>query len=684
QVAAGKVEFTVKCGDDTRTVALDTNAKERLNRGPVLMNVEGLTPFCLTFEDGFRAPLSGRPDRRLRAGHGDGLQGEYLSVRNNKYGQALRHSYSLSFSVANYPVAQFRYRAFDMDHVTMYFSNGQATRLSEDDLGRAINVRHGTLLTRDEKWNTWTGMVSDSFVSNDYNVNRFVTGAVSIGSFGSPDQTGAHSRLDMDDFTFGPAVKSAEQLQFTPKYYDEDGVATVRVALLPGAASAYDTKQEILDSLQWKEYKPGEKVLPAITDAFPAGVSHVVMTAVDSKGNRSSYFDVPFLLDRSQPTASASIVATSDPRMNGTQLNVSFNSSGDSPLVVEKAKFFVNGKETAFSTWTNQFIHSQAADTLVLNYPLIYRDYLDDAKNGDEMVFEADNLIDGAGNTQARFKYAFKVDYATDKEGPAWYDTKFGSSVNFNFNWDGHRQGQEFSQGQNNAIGVSHSKGTSPFLVNHSYYSTGDLSHAVNWSVSRFPFVSFRATTSTARPSAAIHLILTATNGKVYSISLVKPGNAATELNRTQTFTWKNGVWMNFSFNVKDLMLRAGIPQAEVDATSFNSINFQRRGLQHSDTLFLDDFFIHGMPEAGKPDVLEWHAFDASGVASLDATCVDFATEGDNVTAKDEWTHSFTAKHSADLNELRAKFKGLRWFRCQAKDKAGKLSVPFWMPVYSE
>jgi len=117
---------------------------------------------------------------------------------------------------------------------------------------------------------------------------------------------------------------------------------------------------------------------------------------------------------------------------------------------------------------------------------------------------------------------------------------------------------------------------------------------------------------------------------------------------------------------------------------TIKSINFQRRGLKHNDTLLLDDFFIHGMPEAGKPDVLAWHAFDASGVASLEATCVNFVKEEGKVVAKDEWTHSFTAKHNADLNELRAKFKGIRWFRCQAKDKAGKLSVPFWMPVYSE
>ncbi|MBQ7650097.1 MAG: hypothetical protein IJS15_04015 [Victivallales bacterium] len=684
QVASGKLEFSVKCGDDTRVVTLDANAKERRNRGPVLMNIEGLTPFCLTYESGFRAPLSGSPDKRLRDGHGDELQSEYLSVHNNKYGQGLMHTYNVPFSIANYPVAQFRYRAYDMDHVTMYFSNGQATRLSNEDLGRAVNVRLGTMLKLDEKWNTWTGVVSDSFVSSDYNVNRFLPGSVKIGSFGSPDQTGAHSRLDLDDFTFGPAVRSAEQLQFVPKYYDADGVATIRVALLPGAASAYDSKQETLDALEWKDYKPDEKVLPVITDAFPAGVSHIVMAAVDGKGNRSSYFDVPFYFDRTQPTVSASITPTNDPRMNGTQLNVVFKSNGESPLAMEKAKFFFNGKERALSSWTNMFTHSQGNDSLVLNYPLIYRDALDDAKDGDEMTFEADNIIDGAGNTQDRFKFAFKVDYAGDKEGPAWYECNFGSSVNYMYNWDGHRQNQEFSQGQHNGISVSHSKGASPYLVNSSYYSTGDLSRTVNWSIARFPCVSFRATTTTARASAAIHLVLTATNGKVYTISLIKPGSQATELNRTESFAWTNGVWLHFSFNVKELMLKAGIPQADVDATTVKSINFQRRGLKHADTLLLDDFFIHGMPDAGKPDVLAWHAFDASGVASLEATCVSFATADGKVTSKDEWAHSFTAKHSADLNELRAKFKGVRWFRCQAKDKAGKLSVPFWLPVYSE
>ena len=45
------------------------------------------------------------------------------------------------------------------------------------------------------------------------------------------------------------------------------------------------------------------------------------------------------------------------------------------------------------------------------------------------------------------------------------------------------------------------------------------------------------------------------------------------------------------------------------------------------------------------------------------------------------WTDALP-RTGADLNTLRAKMTGDHaWLRCRARDQAGNLSVPFWMPL---
>ncbi|MBR4223133.1 MAG: hypothetical protein IKR81_18385, partial [Victivallales bacterium] len=680
ELSAGKLAVKVTMGDDTQEFTLDANAPNRLNGGPRLLSIDGLTPFCLTFENGLTEPFR-KDDKgvRKRLAFNDADQGTFLAAQNTESGQKLRTSYTYSMAVSSYPVAQFRYRASDMSYISMYFENGHYTRLTSSDHPSAVTVRHGQDFVMDEKWHTWTGLASDCFNSNAYNTARFRPGALRLASVHGTDQTGRFSHLDLDDFTFGPAVANADQLAFTPKYYDFDGVATIRAAILPGAKSAYDTPADTLDKLTWREFKPGEKITFEFPKELADGVSHVVFQATDAKGNRSHFMDVPFLLDRTPLAPSFAIRATNEPEKNRTEMLVTLNNQGGAPWSIDEAKFFIAGKEEKLIYWTDSFVHSQTADSLVLNHPLLFMSQLDASKDGDTMLFEIDGIKDGAGNTTPRFQAPFKVDYKSDKIGPSWYYTAPASSINWYFNWDGNKSTTtQLSPGQYNGLETSRPLGGSPFLIHYSYYGAADLVQGVKWSPAKFPCISFRATSTSPRSSMTIRLILTAADKRAWGISLIAPGSAGDELNKTETFKWESGKWMRFSFNVKDLLLKAGLTQEQIEKIEFTSINFQRRGLHHRDNIFLDDLFIHGMPaDASKPDDFGWYAYDASGVASLEATAV-------SSDDKDEWTHSFTELHHANLNDLRAKFKGQKWFRCQAKDKAGNLSAPFWLPVWSE
>jgi hypothetical protein len=674
---AGAIAFQVKIGAaDAQEITLSATAPERRNTPPALMAVEGFSPIVMTFENG--APESLQfSNQRMAIRQSDDRQGAFLQVRNTAYEQALETPFSMNFSMANYPLVQFRYRAWDMAQVSLSFRNSHYVRLAPDDSSKALAVRHAHDLVFDETWRTWLGIAADAFVNQPFSVARFTPSSFKIASIGSPDQTGRYSRYHLDDLVFGPAVKTAEQLSCTPRFYDADGVTDVFSAILPGATPATDVEEQKLAALTWTRHDPGSAITPSLKD-IPDGICHLLLKAKDARGLESHITDLPFLLDTKPMTAKTAIVASNHPHHNGTMLTVTFDNSGAAPWSIEKAKFFVVGKEIPMPQWTNVYAHSKTSDQLQLNHPFLFRNHLNQGKDGDVFEFAIDNIIDGAGNQTERVTVPVKIDYASDKTGPSWYSLTFGASVNWFINWDGCRSSSaQLTPGRYNSLDVINNTGRTPFLSHGTYHSRGDLSQAVAWQPTQHPCLSFRLANNNPRSDTTFRIVLTTTADRAYTISLTKPGTAATELNRSKTFTWIEGQWQRVSFNVLEALQKIGVAEDAIKNLTFKSIEFQRRGAKHRDTIYLDDMFIHGPAEADKPDLLKWTAFDASGVASLEATAVDDLN-------KDLWTHSFTDLANTDLNALRAKFKGQQWFRCQAKDKAGNLSVAFWLPLFAE
>lgn len=676
-IATGKISFLVNSGNSEKELTLTAAPGERLNAPPLLMAVAGFSPVCMSFENGPQEPLvfAGRP--RMAIDSDDGGN-HVLTVRNTALGQELATPFNMGFSIANYPVVQFRYRAWDMAQISLAFQNYHYVRLAANDSDSATVVRCGDDLRMDEQWHSWIGIASDAFIREPYAVNRFMPKGFRFASIGSPDQTGRYSRWQLDDLVFGPAVTKAEQLTFTPTYYDADGVAAVLTALLPDVRPMAERSADELAALNWQRHEVGKAITPDIK-GLDQGVHHVLVKAVDSHGVESAPIDMPFLLDTAAPVLSHKITASQNPAHNGTQLLVTLASAGGAPWCIEKASFHVAGKEQALPQWTNLFIHSKDTDRLELNYPFLFRNHLNAAKDGDVLEFAIDNIVDGAGNSHPRYVVPIKVDYSSDKTGPSWYSFTFADSVNWYWNWDGYRhRTAQFSPAQYNGLDVIHNLGESPYLNHRTYYATGAISQAVSWKPSRHPHLSFRLMTPHYRANSVIQVVLTTTDGKNYSISLNKAGNDGNELNRSVNFAWENDKWLHFSFNVRDMLGKIGVDAKTLADMEIKTVAIQRRGVQHNESLNLDDFFIHGLPaDKDKGDILRWTAFDASGVASLLTVCVDDA-------GKDLWSHEFTDLLATDLAVLRAKVKGSQWFRCQAKDHAGNLSVPFWLPICSE
>ncbi len=672
----GEFAVTLALAGQTSAYRFGPAAQPR-NPPPVLLAVEGLKSFCSTFEGPEPAPLAFSNDGRMAILHDDPVQGRFLQVRNRDLEQRLATPFNLGFSIAEFPLLQMRYRAFDMTHASIAFANYHYIRLN-DDLPGAVPVRLAQDLVFDEAWHTWTGVVADGFNQKPFAVNRFTPQSMTLGSAGSPDQTGRYSRWHLDDVVFGPAVSRPEQLAFVPRYEDSDGVGTVLAAISAGGTAYADFDAERRGALVWQPCEPG-KPLALSFEGLADGPHHLLLRAVDTRGAESAVTDIPFLLDTRPLEVAASFGALADPASNGVALNVVFENHGGAPWAIEKASFFVAGDALPkVPAWTSLFDHSPERDVLTLNYPLICRTYLNKASDGETIEFAIDGIADGAGNASPRLAVPIKVDHAADKTGPAWYYLQFESSVHWWWNWDGYRNAsQAFSAGQYNQAGVVHNAGESPYLQHLTYYATGDLSRAVTWNPNVHPWLSFRMRLPAFRPNRPpqLHMILATTDGRVYSISLTAPGTADTELNRTRQIQWDPGKWNRLAFNVRDLMKAAGLTDEVLGKTVIASVTVQRRGTHHQEPLFLDDFFIHGpAAEPSKPDPLQWYAYDASGVASLQVECV---ADDDQV----QWTEELPLT-GADLNTLRGKLPGPHaWLRCSARDKAGNLSVPFWLPL---
>jgi len=638
---------------------------------PVLTGLKGLTPFCITCErDGWPQRLASPDPNRHSIRYFAPEQGRVLHVRNRALEQRLTTVFSLDFPLSRFPLFQFRYNAGDMVHVTAAFAGGHYVRLADDYSG-SVQVRYGSDISMDQAWHSWIGFITDAFVRTPFSAQRFHSRSLTLGSVGSPDQTGRYSAWDIDDLVFGPAVRTAEELACTPEYYDRDGIREVQTTILAGPEPWAARPAEQQAAAKWQTFKPGQRIVPDL-GKLQDGVYHLLFRAVDGKGTAGPVTDIPFLLDRAPLTAQWQIEPDNTPALNGVHLRIDFNNGGGAPLQISKTTFSVGGRSLQIPSWTNQFVHSSRMDRLILNYPLILRPWLDKAKNGDVISLVVDNIMDGAGNPTPPVTIQIPVDYAKDKTGPSWHSQTFGKAVHWFANWDGVAAGaQTLSVGRGNGAAIIQVVGASPFFQTTTYYSNGDAYRTVNWKPAEHPWLAFRARMPSVRRATRFTVVLDTSSG-TYIISLQRPTGSRRDLNRYWTFHWTSNKWLRFCFNVRDLLRNTGLSDAQINNLVVRNIFFRRRHAKHAEVLQLDDIFIFSASAPAANDILRWAAFDASGVSSLVLTCRNAA---DVV----QWQQEVSSRE-VNLHELRARAAADSWLECRAKDKAGNLSTPFWIP----
>ncbi|MDP7399849.1 MAG: hypothetical protein QF541_23495, partial [Lentisphaeria bacterium] len=166
---------------------------------PVLLGVNGLTALLETFES--NAPR-GTPQAQTRLVHGHSIQDTFLQCYNSKPDHRLTLDLTAPFSLARYPIMQFRYRADAMTNITLRLREKSDVRLGEDNYGKAVKVRYATPLDRSGHWKVWMGMAADGLRDQAYLKTHFFPENLRFQSLHPTNQTGRFSDWNIDDIVF--------------------------------------------------------------------------------------------------------------------------------------------------------------------------------------------------------------------------------------------------------------------------------------------------------------------------------------------------------------------------------------------------------------------------------------------------------------------------------------------------
>jgi len=262
------------------------------------------------------------------------LYGTSLKTENSSASHRLVTQLITPFSAARHPLMQFRYKASSLANVTLKLKNNVHVKLSENY--PATQVSYSADFLKDQRWHTWTGLISEAFKQGSYSADFFNMRDIHFRSLNRTNQTGVFSWWNMDDLSFGPAVRKGSQLAFTPRYFDYYGIRKISYALLPGLKAYAELNLQETTSVKWMDCIKDSVTVPDI-DKLPESVHHLLIKAENMKGKESHVSDIPFLIDRTPLDVKCRINNDNTPRLsNGSTMSLSFNTKGGAAPDYEK------------------------------------------------------------------------------------------------------------------------------------------------------------------------------------------------------------------------------------------------------------------------------------------------------------------------------------------------------------
>jgi hypothetical protein len=634
-----------------------------LHTPPLLMKLEGITPLFETFEQ--RTVGGSAPPDRMRITDFDPDQGSFLTLFNTSLGQRLNGDFGPGLTLARHPVVQFRYRGSAMARVSLSCGPVGSVRLSEPS-GPARTVRGAGELRLDNQWHTWWGLVTDAAGEQAYHPGALSTGGLRFGSVDGADQTGMYTELSLDDLTVGPAVARNEQLAFTPHYFDFEGVTQVQMALRSGSEDYLSLAATQRAALVWRDIPNAQQTIPE-TKELGNGLAHLFLKARNSRGLFSPVTDIPFLVDRTPPTVTFSFDAPATVMGNGSCLRLGVETAGGAPLDIEMMKIKWNDTVvTVPQTLGSTFLHSPERDTLLLNWPLIFRQQLNQAEANQAFKIVLTDIRDGAGNAVADVECPRRIDYASDHTPPTLLPTTYPSNVFWTTSWEVNSEARSFftAQGSSTAA-VVRKTGEAPYLALGSGSVTGALTCAFTpkWNVKTHPYLAFRlrhpSLDSNNVPRVSVVIEVEPTN--TYTLALADlpatPGGPVPP----KPSTWQSNVWESFTLDLAALLKDKRPPGASghimVKGLTFLSVGTKTNIAQHLQSVFV-------FAPWSTNDLIRMDAYDESGIGGI------------------MWE---SAQQTTAMSLTPASLPGTAeengWMTLRVRDKAGNLSTPLHVPT---
>jgi hypothetical protein len=630
---------------------------------PVLLRLEGLTPFFENLESRTWGRLTAPGPGLAAIRDFDPVQGSYLEVRNRELGNRLKTVFRAGLSLADYPIFRFRYRAQGMVRISLGLQNAGTVKLSED-YGGARSVAYAPGFELDGQWHTWWGRVSDAVSQSEMDLRMFVVEQIAFGSYHGVDQTGRFSRWDVDDLAVGPAVSRAEQLAFTPEYFDFDGVRAVFWAVVPQSGAAGTRPEPV-----WRSISNGRGTVPDI-EHLEDGIHGLLLKAVDNAGLESAVTEIPFILDRKPVTVTHAFEESTEPLSNGTLLRIRFQTGQGVPLALEDLQIKWNDKPAVVAPFLSRFSHAPSEDVLVLNWPYVFRAPLDKMPDGGRANIVVANIRDGAGNRAADCAIPLVMDYSKDRTPPTVLATKYPTNVFLATAWDARANERVYFEpyAGDPAPALQRQKGEEPYLaarVRGKEKAGGLMLKFADpkWGLTRHPFLSFRMRrpAMTAGEATRIAVAVELSNDQKYSIPLTRPEAGTNTVNLPAPLPWQSNQWQSVTLDLVDL-LKPKLAEKVLQTAEVKVLYFQCENAPENMPFDLQSLFVCSKwkPE----DVIRMDAYDASGIDGI-------VLEGGVRIGGTEMAPAASAANAPPGG----------WRELRVRDKAGNVSLPVRVPV---
>lgn len=653
---------------------------EGTSDSPVLISLTGAVNFFENFEQRSLNNVMNYDPIRVFMGYFDPLQGTYLTVRNEGKPQRLHSVFRLRTNIANYPILSFRYVGKGMVNISLNISPSGYIKLSEK-FPSAASVRYGTPLKLDGNWHLWTGFVSDAFTLPELRRDVFSASSMVLGSLDNPDQTGLFSEMWLDDIVIGPAVSRKEQLQFTPKYFDMDGVKFVRVATVPVS----DTVESIITNqpsatIEWQIFSNNSSIIPEISK-LKDGAYFLLLQAEDNQGNTSQISTIPFLLDTRPPETSYAFKPSDEPTCNESWLEITAKTHGGAPLDIKQLKIEFNGTNVMFDTIGSSMKHSPDTDLLKINWIYLLREQLNMAKNGETNVVTVDGICDGAGNKASVLNIPVITDFARDKYPPTLLSVAYPPCVLWSSSLESiSSRTPSVLRSRTKARVIFHEG--SPFqpymAVTRIEKKLQDGAYLViapsekecelirnfpnrEWNLERYPYFAFRIKRPnySSNDKTKIELVFVFELDKEVSLCLTPTTNDNKTLSLPEPIEWQSNQWHGVSLNLMELF-KEKLPQERYNMV-LQRLKFRISNNSDKSPLYLQSCYVYSA--WGESDAIEINAFDASGIEGI-----LWESAGQNSGCELSPT-LIPHQHCAQS-----------WMTVRVKDRAGNLTPPIWIP----